>query len=158
MKFRRLVSLCLLFFIILCVSCSNSSNSGNDSGAEPEWSSVSNKSDLIGTWKADFYNSGIHDINTIYLGSNFSGFLKAEGDYSQAAANVKNSIPAVIAYYRSRGFTCTHDISLEKYSVIMNFTSEDLDNLISQGNIKIHSSKNKIQFTDDGKTAEYVKQ
>ena len=139
------------------ISCSNPSSSSNET-SKPEWTDVSDKSDLIGTWKAEFHSDGVHDTNTIYVGSNYAGYLKMEQDYSEATPDYQNKIPIVVNYLRSNGYSCTNDSVNKKLTAILNFSSSDLDLLITETNMKINSSKTKIKMTSDGKTAEYSKQ
>lgn len=148
----------LLLFTIeillsLFVSCSNPNNS-----TPPEWSDVTEKSDLIGTWKAEFYASGAHDTNTLYIGSNYAGFLKTEEDYSDATEEYQNQIPTVVNYLESNGYTYTNNSTEKKLTVIINLSATDLDDFIRESKMQINSSKTKIKMTSNGNTAEYVKQ
>ena len=156
-KLHYLIIVYTVLLTISFISCSNP-NSSSIETSTPEWTDVSDKSDLIGSWKAEFHSDGIHDTNTIYVGSNYAGFLKMELDYSEATPDYQNSIPTVVNYLQSNGYSCTNDSVNKKLTAIFNFFSSNLDLFITKSNMKINSSKTKIKMTSDGKTAEYSKQ
>ncbi len=155
-KLSYKLTLCVLtILIIFLASCSNTVNGNSNTET---WANISNKRDLIGTWQADFYANGAHDTNTIYIGSNCAGYLRMEEDYSGTAQEYQNNIPAIISTLQNSGYTCTNNTANKKFTASINFTSADLDTLISVGEMQINSSKNKIRITSVGNTAEYVKQ
>ena len=81
-----------------------------------------------------------------------------ELDYSEATPDYQNSIPTVVNYLQSNGYSCTNDSVNKTLTAIFNFSSSNLDLFITKSNMKINSSKTKIKMTSDGKTAEYSKQ
>ncbi len=149
-KNKKSFVLCL-FVLFLLISCSTSISS------TPEWTTPT-KGDLIGIWVAEFYSNGAHDTNTIFVGSNYSGYLQMEEDYSGTSQEYQNQIPTIVTYLENSGYSCTNNSSEKQLTAILNFSSSDLDLFISETQMKINSSKNRIKVTSSGNTAEYVKQ
>ena len=90
------------------------------------------------------------------MASDFSGYFKIDADYSMADASFLASVGDVISGLEGIGFIVAHDPANKTISAIQNFTSTDLQEMVSL--IKLNSSKTKIKFTAGENSVEYTKQ
>ena len=159
MKQKRLVSvigaLVLIISAVALISGCQQAN-GNQNNTSSDWRPVLNKSDLVGTWKADFSMSGVVGKKTLYVASNFSGYLQHEEDYSGADASYAASVAGAVSDLEALGFDVDHDPANKTINARLNFTPEDLEGMLSF--MKLNSSKTKIKFTVGGNSIEYTKQ
>ena len=159
MKQKRLVSvigaLVLIISAVALISGCQQAN-GNQNNTSSDWRPVSNKSDLVGTWKASVSGSGVVEKKIFYVASDFSGYFKIDADYSMADASFLASVGDVISGLEGIGFIVAHDPVNKTISAIQNFTSTDLQEMVSL--IKLNSSKTKIKFTAGENSVEYTKQ
>ena len=159
MKQKRLVSmigaLVLIISAVALISGCQQAN-GNQNNTSSDWKPVSNKSDLVGTWKADFSMSGVVGTKTLFVASDFSGYLQHEEDYSSADASYAASVAGAVSELEDIGFIVTHDPANKTISARLNFTPEVLEGMLSF--IKLNSSKTKMKFTAGENSVEYTKQ
>jgi len=92
MKQKRLVSvigaLVLIISAVALISGCQQAN-GNQNNTSSDWRPVSNKSDLVGTWKASVSGSGVVEKKIFYVASDFSGYFKIDVDYAVEGNNVR---------------------------------------------------------------------
>ena len=159
MKQKRLVSvigaLVLIISAVALISGCQQAN-GNQNNTSSDWMPVSNKSDLVGTWKAEFSMSGVVGTKTLSVASDFSGYLQHEEDYSSADASYAASVAGAVSELEDIGFIVTHDPANKTISARLNFTHEILEGMLSF--IKLNSSKTKMKFTAGENSVEYTKQ
>ena len=159
MKQKRLVSvigaLVLITSAVALISGCQQAN-GNQNNTSSDWKPVSNKSDLVGTWKADFSMSGVVGTKTLFVASDFSGYLQHEEDYSSADASYAASVAGAVSALQDIGYTVYHDSVNKTINARLNFTHEVLEGMLSF--IKLNSSKTKMKFTAGENSVEYTKQ
>ncbi|MGI5067084.1 hypothetical protein [Treponema putidum] len=159
MKQKRLVSvigaLVLITSAVALISGCQQAN-GNQNNTISDWKPVSNKSDLVGTWKADFSMSGVVGSKMLFVASDFSGYLQHEEDYSSADASYAASVAGAVSELEDIGFDVEHDSANKTISARLNFTPEVLEGMLSF--IKLNSSKTKMKFTAGENSVEYTKQ
>ena len=159
MKQKRLVSvigaLVLIISAVALISGCQQAN-GNQNNTSSDWKPVSNKSDLVGTWKADFSMSGVVGTKTLYFASDFSGYLQHEEDYSSADASYAASVDDAVSALQDIGYTVHHDPVNKTINARLNFTHEILEGMLSF--IKLNSSKTKMKFGMGENSMEYTKQ
>ena len=159
MKQKRLVSvigaLVLIISAVALISGCQQAN-GNQNNTSSDWRPVSNKSDLVGTWKAEFSMSGVVGTKTLSVASDFSGYLQHEEDYSSADASYAASVNDAVSDLEALGFDVDHDSANKTINARLNFTPEVLEGMLSF--MKLNSSKTKIKFTAGENSVEYTKQ
>ena len=159
MKQKRLVSvigaLVLIISAVALISGCQQAN-GNQNNTSSDWRPVSNKSDLVGTWKAEFSMSGVVGTKTLSVASDFSGYLQHEEDYSSADASYAASVNDAVSDLEALGFDVDHDSANKTINARLNFTPEVLEGMLSF--MKLNSSKTKIKFGMGENSMEYTKQ
>ena len=159
MKQKRLVSvigaLVLIISAVALISGCQQAN-GNQNNTDSDWSPVSNKNDLVGTWKASFSMSGVVGSKTLFVASDFSGYLQHEENYSSADASYAASVNDAVSELRKQGFNVDHNTTNKTINAKLNFTSEVLEGLLSF--MKLNSSKTKMKFIMGENSMEYTKQ
>ena len=158
MKQRKVVSMIgALVLIISAVALMTGCQQANgNKTTDGDWSPVSNKSDLVGTWKAAFSMSGVVGTKTLSVASDFSGYLQHEENYSSADATYAASVGDAVSALQALGYTVNHDSVSKTISARLNFTPEVLEGMLSL--MKLNSSKTKIKFSMGENSMEYTKQ
>ncbi len=150
----------LAMALVSCKSPSDSLSSTAESwgsGSSSEWHAVTNKADLVGTWKSTGTNNGVGYVYKLIFSSDYSAQFKMEVDYSGFSASEFALLkPAVTTVMESQGFTVTDETSQKKLVGSKNLTSNEVNTAVSNGNLKINASKNKMKFT--GIDNEFTKQ
>lgn len=159
---KMLVVLAAVLAVAL-VSCDSPSDSISstvrtwDSDSSSGWHSVTNKADLVGTWKATGTNKGAKYEYDLVFKYDYSAQFKMVFDYSNwPAAQLASMKSIMTTVMENQGFTVTDESSQKKLVGSQNLTTAEVNTAVSNGNLKINASKNKLKFT--GVDNEFTKQ
>lgn len=148
----------LVASLLLLSACSSPSGGGNNEG---DWSYISNRNDLIGTWEYELLpeNNVYHTYakNTLVFESANYGYLIKEENWQNATAEYKAQVSnsdRIKEYFEEQGYTSVSVTSTSFYAK-HSFTGEDIRQLLQI--MQINTEKTKLRLTMDGLTAVYTK-
>ncbi|MBR5964505.1 MAG: hypothetical protein IK015_00070 [Treponema sp.] len=150
---KMLVILAAVLAVAL-VSCESPSDSISstvrtwDSDSSSGWHSVTNKADLVGTWKATGTNNGVTCVYKLIFSSDYSAQFKMEFDYSDwSAAQLVLLKATATSAMENKGFTVTDETTQKKLVGSQNLTTAQVNNAVSNGGLRLNASKTKLKFT-----------